>query len=292
MPTLSKRSTKLRKARVRKKKREKTKQLKANLASGRAKSKAAAKERRRASRAVKATTQIVEMGGLGAPGRITRDEALQFVAGAGEFAPQVVAAEEEMGLLHCPACQSMRPAEDFIDVPLVLGEDAPEVACKFCRENGVRPAPVVPGIDPRAAYAIQRRAQGASYVEIAGEVKLSPQQVREICAGQTTDGATARRAFALALRQVGVDPVALAKKGAELLRAKKTIFYKGDAIEDVEDNTTQATTWRHMTRLADLEPPKVVQKSSRQVRFKTNLDSPHPNDRSGEITLKVSRKVG
>jgi hypothetical protein len=294
MPTLSKRTTKSRRKALRTKKRKVARARKANLASGRAKTKAKAKAHRAEIRALKPRRKIVEMGDPKPPalpgGGITREEALAFVAQAGSFAPQVVAAEDELGLLHCPACHTMRPAADFDGVALSMDPQAPPPACRACREQGLSPVPIVPGMDPRLAYILARRAEGAAYAAIAGEVGLSIAQVRAIAGGQVLEGQASRRAFALALRQVGVDPIALARKGAELMQAKKTVFYLGEPIADVEDNTTQATTWRHMTKLADLEPPKQRVSTTRSIKVTTNLDEAHPEDRSGEITAKITRR--
>jgi hypothetical protein len=291
MPTLSKRTAQRRRKARTKKKRAVARTRKANLASGRKKAKAKASEHRKFVRALDPTQKIVEMGDAKPVARkISRAEALAFVAQAGEFAAPVVAAEEELGLLHCPACHTMRPAEDFTGVELSADPQAPPPACASCRAQGLRPAMVVPGIDPRIAYILSRRAAGASYADIAREVKLSLSQVRAIASGEVTEGQTSRRAFALALRQVGVDPIALAVKGAELLTAKKTIFHQGEVVCDVEDNTTQLGAFRHLTRLADLEPPKQKHSTTRSLKIVTNLDEAHDQDRSGEITAKIVRR--
>lgn len=291
MPTLSKRTARQRKKALHAKKRKAASTRMTNLASGRKKAKAKAREHKARVRALKPKQKVVEMGDPPPlSGGISREEALAFVAQAGAFAPQVVTAEEELGLLHCPACHTMRPAADFDGVAISGDPQAPPPACRECREQGLRPAPIVPGMDPRMAYVISRRAQGAAYPVIAREVGLSLVQVRAIAGGQVLEGQDSRRAFALALRQVGVDPVALARKGAELMQAKKTIFHRGKPVCDVEDNTTQASTWRHLTKLVDLEPPKQKVSTTRSIKVTTNLDEAHPEDRSGEITAKITRR--
>ena len=288
MPTLSKRTTKQRRKALGAKKRKATRTRKANLAAGRNAQKAKAREHRRGVKALKPTVRVAEPVKVRA-GRVTIDEAMKFVAATGGvLSPTVTQAEnEERGLLHCPGCREMRPAEDFLGVELSLDPQAPPPCCRLCREKGLPVVRGEPGIDPRAAYVIQRRASGASYAAIAAEVGLSAHQVRAIASGEVLEGQGARRAFAIALRNAGIDPVALARKGAELLSAKKALVHMGVPTGyELEDNTTQSAVWRHLTKLADLEPPKQKVVQSRSIKVTTNFDEPHPEDRSGEITIR------
>ena len=288
MPTLSKRTTKLRKKRLRAKKREVARARKVGLKAARAVRKASAREHRREVKALRPKVEVAKPLKTRTK-KVTVEEAMQYVAATGGvLSPSVSRAEdEERGLLHCPGCREMRPAEDFLGVALDLDPGAPPPCCRLCREKGLPVVRSEPGLDPRAAYVIQRRAGGAAYKDIAGEVGLSIAQVRAIASGEVLEGQSARRAFAIALRNVGVDPIALARKGAQLLQAKKALVHMGVPTgHELEDNTTQQSVWRHLTTLADLAPPKQKVVQTKSIKVITNFDEPHPEDRSGEITIR------
>lgn len=202
----------------------------------------------------------------------------------------------------CPWCRETKPLSEW------YGKAGPgkgwspregPVVCADCREKDPPSADETMAKIPMVQRKILKALMGgANFHDAARAAGVSLSYPGNLLRGRDNrnGGLAMREAFQSLLEMEGLDIFSIARQTRILFHAQKPLWNpKEERWDWFPDNNTQISALRHLTKLANLDPPKEGPGGTGGgapivVNIQTNLGDKGPGDPPGTFTIEVAKE--